>query len=273
MAAGWDLSAPRPAIAAGCLKALLLGFASTAAGFSSQAWAEDSTLPFSGSVKLMSNYVGRGLSQSVGRPSVAGELKYEPDAGLCAEIDGYSINVLDELYPGDSASLLLEAGVAYRLTTTGGARWQGGVQRVQFPGRYVAQPAPMEEPNTTEAVVQVSQAGLSAKLDYALTDYYGTPGSKGSGYLDLAAALRLDDSWALGAHLGRKQLSGTDSWGGLPNSRKDYTDYKLSLSHAFGARTSLTLAYTWTNANPALYTVHGYNVAGNQIWLVFEKEM
>src|SRR5215472_3978311 len=258
MARRWYPSAS--ALAAACI----------AVWFSACAHAGD---PFTGDVKLMSNYVGRGLSQSVGRPSVAGELRYEPAEGWCAELSGYSINVLDELYPGDSASLLLEVGAAYRHTSTDGTRWQGGVQRVQFPGRYVVQSAPMEEPNTTELVLQATRGGWSAKLDYALTDYYGTLDSRGSWYADLAGAQRLEDAWVLGAHLGHKRLTGADPRSGLGNGRKDYTDYKLSLSYALGSGLSLTLAHTWTNAAAAFYTVQGYNVAGPQTWLLIEKEM
>lgn len=227
---------------------------------------------FTGNVQFMSNYVGRGLSQSVGQSSVEAELDYDPGEGVYAGLSGYSIGILDELYPGDSASLLLEASAGYKRAFGQDGLWKSGVQRVQFPGRYVAQPQPMEEPNTTEAIAYLRWKGLSMKLNYAVTDYYGTFGSRGSVYADLSASQPLDGRWTLGAHLGRKMLAGRSSVDGLANSRRDYTDYKLSVSCALGSGISLTLAHTWTDANPVFYTVHGYDVSGHQTWLLLEKD-
>jgi len=227
---------------------------------------------FTGNVQFMSNYVGRGLSQSVGQPSVEAELDYDRGDGIYVGLSGYSIDILDELYPGDSASLLMEGAVGYKRAFAQDASWKLGIQRVQFPGRYVRQAQPMEEPNTTELIVYVRWRGLSAKLDYAATDYYGTFASKGSCYADLNASQPMGESWTFGAHLGRKMLVGRNPFDGLENSRRDYTDYKLSVSYALGARISLTLAHTWTNAVSAFYTVDGYDVSGHQTWFLIEKD-
>ena len=268
------LSAWRSAVGVLDAKILVLCvFLGAACPFCMRAHAEGSGSLFKGDVQFMSNYVGRGISNSVGQPSVSAELDYNPGDGVYAGIDGNSINILDELYPGDSASLLLEGLIGYRQAFARDWLWKAGVQRVQFPGRYVPQPSPMEEPNTTEAFGYIKWKWLSAKLNYAVTDYYGTPGSRGSSYADLGAAYPVREAWTFGAHLGRKALAGKDPVSGLGNSRRDYTDYKLSVSYAFGSSISLTLAHTWSNANPALYTVDGYNVAGHQTWLLLERDL
>lgn len=267
---------PAPCSVAGVSdpKILLLCMSLSVACLScARAHAEGPDTLFTGDVQFMSNYVGRGISNSVGQPSVSAELDYNPGDGVYAGIDGNSINILDELYPGDSASLLLEGLIGYRQAFARDWLWKAGVQRVQFPGRYVPQPSPMEEPNTTEAFGYIRWKWLSAKLNYAVTDYYGTAGSRGSSYADLGAAYPVGEAWTFGAHLGRKTLTGNDPVSDLKNSRKDYTDYKLSVTYAFGSGISLTLAHTWSNANPALYTVDGYNVAGHQTWLLLERDM
>lgn len=227
---------------------------------------------FTGNVQFMSNYVGRGLSQSVGQASVEAELDYDPGDGVYAGFSGYSINILDDLYPGDSASLLIEGSIGYKQGFARDWLWKAGIQRVQFPGRYVPQPHPMEEPNTTEAIGYLRWKGLGLKLNYAVTDYYGSFGSRGSCYADLSASQPMSGGWTLGAHLGRKLLAGSDPYTGLKNHRKDYTDYKLSVGYALGSGINLTLAHTWTNADPAFYTVAGYDVSGHQTWLLLEKD-
>lgn len=247
-------------------------FLSAACTISSLAYAEGSSDVFAGNVQFMSNYVGRGLSQSVGQPSVGAELDYNPNDGFYAGLSGYSIDVLDQLYPGDSASLLLEGAMGYRQSFAQDSQWKLSIQRVQFPGRYVPQAQPMEEPNTTEITGYLRWKRLSLKLNYAVTDYYGTFDSQGSWYVDCGAVLPMNGKWSFGAHLGRKMLAGSNPFSGLENSRRNYTDYKASVSYSLSSRISFTLANTWTNANPVLYTVNGYNVSGHQTWFLIEED-
>lgn len=225
-----------------------------------------------GKTQFLSNYVGRGLSQSVGQPSIETEVNYDPGEGFYVGLSGYSINILDELYPGDSASLLIEGTLGYSKSLDQESQVKFGVQRVQFPGHYVKQPIPMEEPNTTEAFCYFRWSRLSLKLNYSVTDYYGTFDSRGSWYLDGAVWQPISDNWNLGAHVGRKILAGNDPNSGLINGRKNYTDYKLSASYSLTSRLSFSVATTWSNATPTFYTVNGYNVSGHQTWFLVESD-
>lgn len=227
---------------------------------------------FTGYVAFMSNYIGRGLAQSVGQPTVQAELDYNNNgAGFYAGVDGTSINWIDQLYPGDSASVEVDGYTGYRWLA-GDWSWKAGLLRMQFPGRYVAQTPPAAEPNTTEVFGFVGWRGLSAKLNYAVTESFGTPDSRGSWYLDLSAAFPVSENWSAGAHLGRKQERGTNPATDAPNSSSSYTDYRLFTARAFGSGLNLSLSYTWTNANPALYTLNGYNVAGHHVAITLEKD-
>ena len=257
---------------AGCLlRALLVGLGGAYAAASP---AEDlpAADPVSGYVQFMTNYVGRGLAQSVGQPAVQGEFDYYAADGLYTNLDGTSINWIDQIYPGDSASIEVDGVLGYRRMFAGDWTWKAGLLRLQYPGRYVPQTPPAEEPNTTEVFGYLAWKGLSAKLNYSLTDSFGTRDSKGSTYLDLEASQPLDRSWTLGAHLGLKRQTGKDPVSGLSHARNDYTDYKLSLAYAFRPDLSLTLAESWTNADPALYTINGYDAGGHHLWLVLEKD-
>jgi uncharacterized protein (TIGR02001 family) len=227
---------------------------------------------FSGYVQFMTNYVGRGLAQSVGQPSVEGELDYYALNGLYTTLDGTSINWIDQIYPGDSVSIEVDGILGFRRTFAEDWTYKFGLLRLQFPGRYVPQTPPADQPNSTELFGYIGWKTLSAKLNYSITNYFGAPDSKGSMYLDLSASQPLDGDWTLGGHLGFKRESGNSPTTGMPNSSSNYTDYKIYAVYAFRSDLSLTLADTWTNADPALYTINCYNAGGHHIWLLLEKD-
>ncbi len=227
-------------------------------------------LPVGGYVQFMSNYVGRGLAQSVGQPSVQAELELGGPEGLYLDLDGTSINWIDQAYPGDSVSLEVDGLLAYRHRFAGDWLWKGGLLRLQFPGHYVDQNPPVAEPHTTELFGYLAWKGYSARLNVAISEAFGTPDSKGSWYLDTIASQPVGD-WVLLAHLGRKQSLGNNPSSGLPNSRFSYTDYKLSVEWMARPDLSLALAETWTNGNPAYYTLNGYNVGGHHVWVALKK--
>lgn len=225
-----------------------------------------------GDVEFKSNFVARGISQSQGQPSVQGEIDVNPGDGIYGGLDGNSINWVDQAHPGDSVSLDADAWLGYRRHL--GSDWitKLGFVRIQFPGHYVQQSPPVDQPNSTEAYAYLAWQGLSAQLNYAVTDYVSTPDSKGTVYLSVAASEPVGGAWTLGAGLGRARHTGHDPVSGEPNSRLDVTDYKLSIACDLGSRISLTLAHTWTNADPSIYTLNGYVLAGHHTWLQIEKD-
>jgi uncharacterized protein (TIGR02001 family) len=232
----------------------------------------DVSSPFTGDVQYMTNYIGRGLAQSVGQPSVSAEFDYSPRDGLYGGVDLTSINWIDQLYPGDSVSVELDGWAGYR--NHFGEDWTGklGVLRLQFPGRYAEQTPPVARPDTTEAFAYLAWKTFSAQLNYSITESFGTPDSKGSWYLDLAANQPLNSDWKLIVHLGRKHAAGADPVSGVSHRLNDYTDYKFGIGYQLGAGVQLTLAHTWTNADPARYTLNGYDVGGHHTWLLLEKD-
>lgn len=223
----------------------------------------------SGYAAVLSNYVGRGLAQSVGETALQAELNIGLDDGLYGGISGSSINWIDQLFPGSSVSVELDGWIGWRETFAQDFTFKGGALRLQFPGRYAPGVA---RPDTTELFAFIGWRTLSARVNYAVTDSFGTPDSRGSWYADLSASLPFGDSWAAGAHLGRKHSSGRNPDTGAANDAADYTDYKLSLTRHFTQGVSVDVAWTWTNADAALYTLNGYNVAGDHLRLSLQKD-
>ncbi|MCL1634281.1 TorF family putative porin [Luteimonas sp. SX5] len=224
----------------------------------------------SGYVALMSNYVGRGLSQSVGNPSVQIEVNYYDSSGWYAGLDVTTINWVDKVYAGSSVHFELDAYAGYRWIS-GDWMVRGYAMRVEFPGHYAPQNPPAQEPNTNELVGFVGWRGLSAKLNYSVSDSYGTPNSKGSYYFDLGAGRGFGEKWYLGAHVARKQPRGRNPQTGVPNDRTAYTAYKIGLTRALPRDFALSLEQTWTTAEPELYTLNGYRVAGSHFAVVVQK--
>jgi hypothetical protein len=117
----------------------------------------------------------------------------------------------------------------------------------------------------------VAWRGLSAKLNYAVSDSYGTPNSEGSYYFDLGAGHALGEKWYVGAHAARKRASGRNPQTGVENSRTDYNAYKVALTHSLGRDFYVSFEQTWTTAERALYTLNGYHVAGDHLAVMVQK--
>ncbi|HLW74758.1 MAG TPA: TorF family putative porin [Gammaproteobacteria bacterium] len=237
--------------------------------------ADDAVAPvslFSGDVQFRTNYVARGISQSQGQPSVQGEIDINSGDGVYGGVNGNSINWIDQLHPGDNVSLDADGWLGYRKHF--GSDWttKVGLLRIQFPGHYVPQSPPADQPNSTEAFGYVAWKGLSAQLNYAVTNYVGIPDSKGTTYLSLSASQPVGGSCMLGAHLGREAVAGHSPVTGQSNSIFNYTDYKLFVAYDLGSGISLTLARTWTNANLNIYTINGYALGGHHTSLLLEKD-
>ncbi len=223
----------------------------------------------SGYVALMSNYVGRGLSQSVGNPSVQVEVNYYASSGWYAGLDVTTINWVDKVYPGSNGRLELDAYAGYRWIR-GDWTVKGYAMRLEFPGHY---PAGTKRPDTNELVGFVGWRGLSAKLNYSVGDSFGTPDSSGSWYLDLGAGTALGDEkkWYLGAHAARKQPRGRNPQTGVPNDVNAYNAYKIGLTRSLPRDFAVSFEQTWTTAEPDLYTLGGYRVAGSHFAVVLTK--
>jgi uncharacterized protein (TIGR02001 family) len=224
----------------------------------------------SGYAALMSNYVGRGLSQSVGQPSVQVEINYYASSGWYAGLDVTTINWVDKVYPGSRARLELDAYAGYRWIRDD---WtvKGYVMRLAFPGHYPPQTPPAQRPDTDELVAFVGWRGLSAKLNYAISDSFGTADSRGSYYLDLAAGRGFGEKWYLGVHAARKQPRGRDPLTGIENARTAYNAYKIGVARTLGRDFSVSLEQTWTTADAALYTLDGYHVAGSHFAVIVQR--
>ena len=231
-----------------------------------------SPLPVYGYVEVTNNYVSRGLSQSVGRPSAQAEIDLNAGPGLYGATAVARIDWVDAVYPGAHVPAELAGVIGYRAFIEPGFVIETGVLRVQYPGSYPL-PSALPRPDTTELFGRLRWRWLRAQFNRATTDAFGSPNSRGSWYLDMSAAVPLSPAVLLGAHVGRSHTSGSDPFSGKPYSSEfSYTDYKVSATRYFGGGLSLALAYTWSTASAGTYALNGYNTGGHQFFAALEQD-
>jgi len=124
-----------------------------------------------------------------------------------------------------------------------------------YPG---GQPAPGEKYDTTEVYAGGSWKWLSAKLSYAVTDFFCgkqtafpasfSEGSDGSMYVELNATFPINEALSISAHIGQQTVEGT-----APGVDLDYSDFKIGVNYLWGGF-NFGLAYKDTDAEEANYT-------------------
>lgn len=250
------------------LRALALACASTFLCLSAQAQTPDtSAIPaaapapaLTGNLGLASDYRFRGLSQTWRLPTVQGGLDYTHSSGLY--LGTWASNVSGNSYNnGAGLELDLYGGVKWELVP--GVLLDVGALAYLYPGaRLNSAPgvATTQKYDNVDLYVGVSQGPFSAKLSYAVTDYFGLNGdtagyayfsslagngsSRGSLYLDLNYNVDLGQSATLGLHAGHLAVR--------HYADLSYSDVKLSLSKAvYGV--NLSAAIVATNAKSAYY--------------------
>ena len=87
--------------------------------------------------------------------------------------------------------------------------------------------------NTFELYGALSYGVFTAKYSHSTSNLFGFADSKGSGYLDLSAAVDLGDGFTLTPHVGHQRVKNLGS--------ASYTDYALTLTKDYAG-------FTWSGA-------------------------
>jgi hypothetical protein len=220
--------------------------------------------PFSGNLTFVGDYRFRGVSQTYTQPAVQAGVDYAAAIGAYAGAWGSNVSGNQFL---NGASLELDVYGGYR-RSYGKLGLDLGMQYYWYPSaRYNIDPG--DGYNTVEAYVGARYQQFSAKYSHALTDLFGmktstiggycgintdgtaatsdclgTGSSKGSGYVDLAAAFDVVVGVNVGLHYGYQYVRNYPLL--------SYSDYKLALTRQFGGFT-LGAAAVGTNAESRFY--------------------
>jgi uncharacterized protein (TIGR02001 family) len=211
----------------------------------------------SANVALVSDYMFRGLTQTWGQPAIQGGADLTLENGFAAGFWGSSIS--DKSYPG--AALELDLYTSYGTRINDDFSWRVGLYSYLYPdGNLDDAGLASRSFNTTEANAALTFKWLTLKYSTSLGDYFGIDteqgyrgDSKGTGYLELDAAIPLTDAWSLALHAGRTNVS-TRLAAPLANGEDDpdYSDLGATLKWQFATRWSAGFGATWAD-NHAFY--------------------
>lgn len=182
---------------------------------------------------LTSDYRYRGLSQSRLRPALQGgaDLVHGP-GGYYVGAWLSSIRWIGDAGGDTRVEMDLYAG---KRGQVGGFSYDAGVLAYVYPSSGLP-----VNPNTRELYLQAGYGPAYVKYSHAVSNLFGTAGSKHSGYLDIGANVELPRGLVLNLHAGRQRVDG--------HGELSYNDYRIGVTKSIGS-TSLSLAVTGTDTD------------------------
>jgi uncharacterized protein (TIGR02001 family) len=190
---------------------------------------------FAGNVGLFSSYRFRGIDQTFGKPAIQGGIDFSHTSGLY--LGNWNSNVNSGAgYPGGNIEMDFYGG--WR-KTWGDWGIDLGALYYYYPGTNAGPFIPNSPTNNrpggttrsgsvhnTDVYIAGSWKWISLKYSDSVSDYFGTPNTKNSGYLDLSANYDLGDGWGINGHVGHL------NWKNMTNG--NYTDWKLGVTKDLG---------------------------------------
>lgn len=218
--------------------------------------------PLTGNGSVVSDYRFRGISQTYLGPAVQGGADYAHSSGLY--VGNWNSSVSGNVFPSS-------AGI--EMDVYGGYKKSFGDFGLDIGAIYYLYPKAKtgagDDFNNLEAYLGGSWKWASAKLFYALSDYFGLNdsqantwfanrdtgaalgakgSSKGTTYLDLGVTFPVTKELNIVAHYGMLSVK--------KYSELDYNDWKLGVTYDL-AGWVLGAAYVDTDADPAWYYTPG----------------
>lgn len=204
-------------------------------------------------VGLVSDYVYRGITQTVGKPAIQGGVDYAHASGLYAGLWGSNVSWIAGSGATGDASLELDTYFGFKSTFAEDFNYDVGYVRYNYLGNYTP-PATYAKADTEEVYGALGYKWLTAKYSYSLGKFLTVPGASGTNYLELNASYPVGDSgFTLGAHYGKQTYKGTFANAlAAAGNTATYSDYKLNVTKDFSGYV-LGLAYSNTNARSGGY--------------------
>ena len=190
--------------------------------------------PLSFNVSLTSDYRYRGISQTRVKPALQGGLDFAGPNGLYLGAWASTIKWVKD--GGGDANVEIDVYGGWKGEVSAGLTLDVGALTYVYPSNKLSPSA-----NTTEIYGALSFGPATLKYSHSVTNLFGFPNSKNSGYIDLSAGFDLGDGLMLSPHVGYQKVSHL--------SAASYTDYSLTLSKTFGIWTpSIAVVGTDTDA-------------------------
>ncbi len=247
--------------------------------------AETPVHSVTGNFGIFSNYVFRGVTQTSEELALQGGFDYAHSSGLYAGAWGSNISWLSDAGAGTNgytaSSMELDFYGGYKGTFgKSDFGYDVGAIYYYYPGE---QNRGFVSANTAEVYGALSWKWISAKVSYAVSEYFGFQDTEGTYYGDLTANVPIGETGVtLTAHVGYLMVDGDTAAActalpgsvGSPCSNNDtwgYTDWKLGASYALPQNFTVGAFYTDTNAERSPYTVNSRNWSEKQAAVYVQK--
>jgi uncharacterized protein (TIGR02001 family) len=197
---------------------------------------------------ITTDYRFRGISQTSTKPALQLGADFTHKDGFYLGAWGSNVSWIKDYVGASKGSLELDLYGGYRGDTGMGVTYDLGLITYQYPGNTAGKVPGFVNANTTEVYGAVTYSVVTAKYSRSVTNFIANANSKGSQYLEVAAAFDLGNGFSLTPRVGRQ-------W--IPNVAGDignYTDYGLTLGKDFGNGLSASVAAVGTNASKTFYT-------------------
>ena len=221
---------------------------------------------FTANVGLVSNYVFRGITQTVGKPALQGGFDYAHASGFYAGVWGSNVSWIIGSGATGNADLEVDTYAGFKNSFAGDFSYDVGIIRYNYPGSYTP-PATFAKADTDEIYGAIGYKWMFAKYSYSLGKFLTVPGASGTSYLEVNANYPVGDSGVtLGAHYGKQTYKGTFTDAlDAANLTPTYTDYKLSVTKDISGYV-LGLAYSNTDARKGGYYTYTSTSGATKDW-------
>jgi uncharacterized protein (TIGR02001 family) len=184
-----------------------------------QTKAPEPDYTLTGNVSLVSDYRYRGISQTRTKPALQGTVDFAHKSGFYLGTFATNIKWISDA--GSKGNLEVDLYGGYKGTISGDLGYDVGLLQYWYPSNDL-QKVTTANANTLEAYAGLTYKTYGLKYYNSLTNLFGNPNSKRSGYLDASASYDLGDGWGIAAHIGHQTIRNA--------SQLNYTDYKLGVT-------------------------------------------
>lgn len=194
------------------------------AAFAATSYAETDLgagFSLSGNATIVNDYRFRGYSQTNFRPAVQVGFDLSHSSGFY--VGNWNSNVSDYVFP--EGNLEMDFCGGWKGEVGHGIGLDVGALYYYYPGSSSPKGGNY---NNTDLYVGLSYGSYSLKYSYTPSDFFSTPDTKGTWYLDGTANFDLGEGWGLVAHVGYQKLKKQQNMDG--DSIGHYVDYKLGVT-------------------------------------------
>jgi uncharacterized protein (TIGR02001 family) len=211
----------------------------------------DYTLSYNAGV--VSDYRFRGISQSRLKPALQGGIDLAHRSGFYLGTWGSTIKWIKDA-GASRGSFELDLYGGYKGEVAKGIGFDVGYLRYQYLRNTLGDVPGFANANTDELYGALTYGMFTAKYSHSLSNLFGNPDSKGSGYLDLSANVDMGNGWSVVPHVGHQKVRHL----GVAS----YTDYSVTLGKDMGRGFSLSAAVVGTDAERSFYFTPGGKFTG-----------